>query len=44
MSDLGRSEQFPEHRGATKILKFRIDGILDEIEEGCQAGIAGSPG
>jgi len=44
MSDLGWSEQFPEHRGATRILKFRIDGILDEIEEGCQAGIAGSLG
>jgi hypothetical protein len=44
MGDFGWFKQFPEHRGAARILKFRIDGILDEIKEGCQAGIAGSPG
>jgi hypothetical protein len=36
MNDLGRFEHLPEHRGATGILKFWIDGVSDEIEEGCQ--------
>jgi hypothetical protein len=44
MGNFGRFKQFPEHRGAARIFKFRIDGILDEIKEGCQAGIAGSLG
>ena len=34
MSDLGRFEHFPEHMGATRILKLWIDGVFDKIEEG----------
>ena len=36
MGNLGGFEQFPQHSGATRILKFWIDGVSDEIEKGCQ--------
>jgi len=36
MNDLGRFEDFPEHRGTTRILKFWIAGVSDEIEESCR--------